>query len=248
MFMLVLVSCEDKETEKNGQNGSNSAETSKLSFSGKILPYDKGTTAFQVQLVKGDVKYDGNSTLPNAQVFVTEKGNEFQFDNLQSGTYTLIATKKGYSPTVETINVTGEMNYPGYILMSQNTNAGISGKLQILGEDGQDISEIKFSRNTSSVYFLLFNGNGTDAYWDYNDSYGCYCYKYMVVIDHNEYFSSTFVQELKPSSGTLKPNEIVLVEIVIDPLIYIIKEHNTCEINITTYTPLSRQQSIVLSY
>jgi hypothetical protein len=232
---LWVISCKKEQPPLIEPIDNNS---NRLSISGRIVAteYESlGVSAFGVQLIKEKNENLSNyEYMPDAQIFVTEKDNNFQFENLTEGTYTLIITKKGYKPKIEYIDL--QDIYPIFktVDMYIDNDAGFTGKMQILGEDGIDISEITFFRNTSSVFFYLFNGKGIKEYynlWTVPDE--IYIYKSVISNGEIVHLNSNWVKEIKPSSsGMLNPNEIVLIEIVIDPILYIIKEHSSCEISI----------------
>lgn len=212
---------------------------------------DMRASAFKVQLIEGQTNqslYNDDYTWPNAQVFFTEskvqvegstvtipfENNGFQFKNLKEQTYTLRITKKGYKAVNRIINVRKDNLYPISISMKVDENAGFTGKLQLLDENGENLSSsITFHRNTVSIFFYLFNGTGTIQGWNINCIPDGYIGKSFIINGEIVHLYSNWVEEIKPSkSGSLKPNEIKLIEVVIDPLVYTIKEHSGCRLSI----------------
>jgi hypothetical protein len=226
-LLLLFVACDNKLPEQAEQEPIEIEENdaNRLTLNGSVITADLNATAYKVQLVREGFNAD-------TQVFVTEQGNFFQFDNLSEGTYTLQVAKKGYISVNETFEIRKEHPSPSKtVLMKVDENAGFTGKVQLLGEDGEDILRIPFYRNTPSVFFYLFNGTATTTYWNITCSPEEYIGKSFIINNEIVHLYSTWVKEIKPSSfGTLRPNEIVLIEVIIDPLLYTIKEHSNCRI------------------
>jgi hypothetical protein len=251
IMLFFVISCK-KEIPKEEDNteGSEMVDAN-LSLSGTVTNLnwdDTKASSFKLQLIKGDVNSDSfteNYTHPNAQVFVTEKNNNsFEFDNLQEGKYTLIATKRGYKISREMIEV--KKNAPNIVTvkMEKGSSLGFTGKIQILSEDGKDLSAIKIQRYTTiSVFFYLFNGKGSDEQYNITSRHSeGYLAHYFIVNGKSTLVESNWTKEIKPRSGTIKPNEIKLIEVVIDPFVYLLKEHSKCDIEI------NRDLKIELSY
>jgi hypothetical protein len=209
-----------------------------LSLSGTVTSSnwdDLGASSFKLQLIKGDVSlvsFDENYTHPNAQIFVTEKNkNSFEFNNLQEGKYTLVATKSGYKVSGKMIEI--KQNAPNVTTVNME-KSGITEKIQILNEDGDNLSEINIYRyTTTSVFFYLYNGKGTnESYSISHRHYEGYLAHYFIIDGRSTLVESNWIKEIKPRNGTLKPNEIKLIEVVIDPFLYLLKEHSKCDIGI----------------
>jgi hypothetical protein len=253
LLLFAAISCEkdvSKEVKDTEEKPSDIADE-KLSLSGTITNsnlVDMGASAFKIQLIKGAINltsFDDSYTYPNAQVFVTEKNkNNFEFSNLQEGEYTLVATKRGYKTSGEPVEVKKNMPNVTSIKMEKGGSSGFTGKIQILSEDGKDLSEIKINRNnTISIFFYLYNGKGTNESYSISyRHYEGYLGKSFIIDSKVEQLYSEWIKEIKPRSETLKPNEIQLVEVVIDPVVYLLKEHSKCDIEI------NRELKIELSY
>ena len=240
IMLFIAFSC--KKNELNEENIDLPSPTEYcLSLSGTITNSnldDLGASAFKLQLIKGEVSltgFDENYTHPNAQVFVTEKNsNSFEFNNLQEGKYTIIATKKGYKISGEIIDILKNASNGTTVRMEKGGSSGFTGKMQILNEDGNDLSEIEIYPNrTISVFFYLYNGKGTDESYNINHRhYEGYLGQSFIINGEIEHIYSNWIKEIKPRNGILVPNEIKLIEVVIDPFVYLLKEHSKCEIGI----------------
>jgi hypothetical protein len=238
LVLFAVISCQKDEIPKEEEH-TNTKEYN-LSLSGSLTNSnvaDLGASSFKLQLIKGEISltdFDENNSHPNAQVFITEKNkNSFEFNNLQEAKYTLFASKRGYKVSRELIEIL--QNEPNVTsIRMEKGSSGFTGKLQILSEDGNDLSEIKINRNsTISVFFYLYNGKGT------NESFGIshlhnegYLGKSFIINDKIEHLYSDWIKEIKPRSGILEPNEIKLIEVVIDPIVYLLKEHSSCNVSI----------------
>lgn len=235
--VLAVISCKKDEIQEEVPD----IKENNLSLSGTVInsnSTDLGASSFKLQLIKGEISLSNlneNYTHPNAQVFVTEKNkNSFEFNNLQEGKHTLIATKRGYGISRELIDIKKNVANVASIRMEKGGSSGFTGKIQILSEDGNDLSEIKINRNsTISVFFYLYNGKGSDESYSisYRHNEG-YLARYFIINGKSTLIESSWIKEIKPHSGSLKPNEIILIEVVIDPTVYILKEHSSCKISI----------------
>ena len=251
-LVLSFVACDkknppEKQTPKPPEIENNKTPTGTLSLTGRIeTAYYSGTlaTTFTVELMSD--KAENNFAHMESQIFVTENGNNFGFDHLHEGSYVLIVSKKGYKTVKKNLEIRKDgTNLSQSIIMEFDENAGFTEKLQVLGDDGQDISEIEFPRNTTSISFYLFNGTGTAQQWNISalPDEG-YIGKSFIVNGEIVHLYSPYIKEIKPaSSGNLNPNEIVLIEVVIDPLLYTIKAHSSCKLSINY-----NQLTILLSY
>lgn len=243
VFILVLlaeIACQKDEIQQEG-DVEEAVEEGDLSLSGKIINgnvHEFGGSAFKLQLIKGDVDvtdFDENYNHPEAQIFITEKGNlSFEFTGLQEGKYTLWVTKRGYKSSVRVVELKRKASFPISILMEKGY-VGFTGGVQILDEEGNDLSEIRVNRNsTLSVFFYLYNGKGTtDSFnFRYCSNEG-YLGKSFIVNGEIVHLYSDWIKEIKPCKGILKPNEIALIEVVIDPLVYVLREHSSCHVHIS---------------
>lgn len=246
LVLFSVVSCqEDDETKEEEHITEN-----RLSLSGVVTSYnwdDLHASSFKLQLIKGEVdltNLDENYNHPNAQIFITERNsNSFEFNDLQEEKYTIITTKKGYKTSIEVIGIKNNEANTMSIKMEKG-NSGLTGKLQILSEDGNEFSEIRINHNnTISVFFYLYNGKGTDEVYNisYKHSEG-YLGKSFIINNEVVHLYSEWIKEIKPRAGTLKPNEIKLIEVVIDPVVYLLKLHSSCTVSI------NHNYEIILSY
>ena len=226
--MLFIASCEkDTQDDVLKETGGNN-QSQKLALKGRIDAKEWGATAFRVQLTR-----ENNSS--STQVFVTENDNSYEFNNIEEGRYTLSVTKDNYRPETETFNIKKESPILlKNINMSKNEDEGFTSKLEILDENGEDVSSIKFTRNTSSVLLYLFNGTGLAQNWnircipDENFIAG-----YFIINGVSTLLVSDWIKEVKPSSsGRLNPNEIVLLKVVVDPFLYTLRESSSSTIYI----------------
>ncbi len=238
-MLFAVVACQKNEMREE-ERKEEREEGHVLSLSGEIVNMnvnESGASSFKLQLVRGEIDatdFDENDCHPEAQVFITGKGkSDFEFTGLQEGKYTLFVSKNGYKSHVKTVLLRRYISIPLRIIMEKG-DAGFSDKIQILDEEGNDLSEIRINRNsTMSVYFYLYNGKGVRESYHirhiHNDGY---LGKSFIIDGEIVHLYSNWVKEIKPSSGTLDPNEITLIEAVIDPLVYLLKEHSGCNIYI----------------
>lgn len=248
MFILILfvvIACQKDEIQEE-RNTEEVTEEGDLSLSGKIINgnvYEFGGSAFKLQLIRGDVDvtaFNESYNYPEAQIFITEKGNlNFEFNGLQEGMYTLWVTKKRFKSRVHVVNLRRRTPVPVSILMEKGYT-GFTGGVQILDEEGNDLSEIRVNRNsTMSVFFYLYNGKGTKDSFDFKYwSNEGYVGKSFIVDGEIVHLYSDWIKEIKPCKGILKPNEIRLIEVVIDPLVYVLREHSSCHVHINIDTGL----------
>lgn len=236
LMLLAVVACNKEEEGKEDSEILNTVAVS-LSLSGTIANFDYEST-YKLQLIEGNVDtedFDENYTYHHAQIFVTEKNkNNFKFDNLQEGIYTLITTKRGYKASKVLIDIKKDIPNFVSIKMEKANGFGLTNKLQILDEDGNSLSKINIHRFTSlSVFFYLYNDKGTDEFYriTYRHNEG-YLARYFIINGKSTLVESSWIKKIKPHSGILKPNEIQLVEVEIDPFTYVIKEHSKCDIEI----------------
>jgi len=246
VMLFVVASCNEQEIP-NGEKDDDEVEVpgivdTSLSLSGSIQNLnwdDLGASAFKVQLIEGEVDFASfidnyTYTHPNAQVFVTERSNNnnFEFNHLREGMYSLIVSKRGYRASSGLIEI--QRNNPNMVRvrMERDENSGFTGRLQILGEDGNDLSEIRINRNsTLSVFFYLFNGTGSNQAYSITSRHNEGWLMGNFIIDGRvQTLQSNWVKEIKPRGGTLRPNEIQLIEVVICPVVYLLREHSRCDI------------------
>ena len=234
VFILVLfvtLACQKKEIREEEV-----AEEHDLSLRGNVINMnDLWSSAFKLQLIQGEIDvtdFDENYCHPEAQVFVTELWHrDFEFNGLQEGKYTLFASKRGYQSFVKTVELRRDFMFPISVEMRAGDD-GLTGKIQIWDEEGNDLSEIKVNRHTSA-YFYLYNGKGiSEPYTIMHMSNDNYLRKYVLIDGEIVLLSSNWVKEIKPGDGILEPHEVVLIEVVIDPLVYLLKEHSSCQIYI----------------
>lgn len=237
LSLFVILSCKKDEVTENG-SGSDTNEYN-LSLSGTIINSnleDLDASSFKLQLIKGEVSvvsFDNDSTFPDAQVFVTEKGNNsFEFNNLQEGEYTLITTKSGYEISENLIEIKKNIENTISIEMEKGNSSGISGKIQILDENGNDLSTISINPNsTISVFFYLYNGTASDKsyniYYSHNEGY---LGKSFIINGQIEHLYSDWITDINPSTGIIEPNGIHLIEVSIDPIVYLLREHSECNV------------------
>jgi peroxiredoxin family protein len=244
LMLLAVFSCKKKDPSKKGEETPTPQECN-LSLSGTVTNSnwdDREESAFKLQLIKGDVdlgNFNESYTYSDAQVFVTEKGiNHFRFNNLQEGKYTLVATKRGYKVSKVSVGIKKNAVNVVTVKMEKGSSSGFTGKVQILSEDGKDLSKIKIYRyTTTSVFFYLYNGKGTEEVYSITHRHyenGQDLCHYFIIEGKSKLVESNWVKEIKPRNVKLKPNEIQLIEVVIDPFLYLLKEHSTCDIKINT--------------
>lgn len=202
----------------------------KVTLSGTITsPYS--TSAYQVLLIKGIVDstslQKANYQWDDAQVFVTGKDNRYEFKNLPAGTYTLCVTKSRYKPNISSFTLSKNYLYPHSVFMQRD---GHTQKIEILNDDGENVSEIEFRRNTFSVYFYLFNPSANPVNYSIYALPEGYIGKSIIIDGKVVHLYSPWVQEIKFPSKVMAPYEITLVEVVIDPLLYAIKDHSRCQL------------------
>lgn len=248
-MLLTMISCKKEIPDNEEIPEIADANLSLTGIVANLNPDDQKASSFKLQLIKGDIyleSFNENYTHPNAQVFVTEKDkSSFEFNNLQEGKYTLVATKRGYEISSGTIEIKKYVSNITTVKMEKDDNSGFTGKIQILNEDGKDLSAtVKIQRYTTiSIFFYLFNGKGTDEQYNIISRHSeGYLAHYFIINGASTLVESNWIKEIKPRSGTLKPNEIKLIEVVIDPFIYLLKEHSKCDIEI------NRDLKIELSY
>lgn len=207
--------------------------------------YMDNRSSFKIQLIEGDrVNHDmpKDYVYPEAQVFVTEKDGEFRFDSLTKETYTLIASKRFYRTIKERVRIREDVPTWKGLTMSQDTLSSESDCLEVLSEDAEIISRIDICRGgTLSVCFYLHN-NATRTVW-YDINYIPYGHTILPFIIDGEirHIGTTWIKEINPASGVLASNEICLVEVGIDPNVYLLNEHAECHL-------LINQKTITLNF
>lgn len=193
--------------------------------------------AFKVQLVKGDVVNENISMAyvdKEAQVFVTESDGKFKFGNLMEGIYTLIVSKKTYKIIKERVEIRPDIPNMKFLCASPDTmNLSYSDYLDILDEEAQPVSDINLYRHgTLAVSFYLYNKMDRDVGYsiDYVP-YGNFM-KSFIINGEIRRKTTTWINRISPRSGTLEPNDITLVEMEIDPNVYILNEHAHCVVSV----------------
>jgi hypothetical protein len=234
LVLLFVVSCE-KDNEEDMATGC---------IKGTMYAFTEDLGGFKVQLIPGSIDelslFDNDYTWSNAQVIITEKDGKYQFDGLKAGNYTLTATKTGYralryAKSKYDIKLEKGETKDISVEMISNSN-GMTGKLQMLDVEENEISEIKFSRYTPTVSFLLYNGKNVAVSWSARSDY-CYAFSDWYRDENKQLVQdfSYWVEKIYPSSGMLEPYEIELITIKIDSLMYKIAEHSSCGITLDDY-------------
>lgn len=233
LMLFVAAACQKDEVQEEER-----AEESDLFLKGSVANtniYELGGSAFKVQLIKGEIDvtgFDESYSHPEAQIFITEKGClDFEFNGLQEGKYTLWVTKRGYKSFVKVIELNRRFLIP-VLAMMEKGDGGLTDGMQILDENGKEISEMRIDRYTASVFFYLYNGKGTCELYNIQNLHKDNLERNVIIDGECVHLYSNWLKEIKPCSGLLNPNEIILIELVVDPLTYLLKKHSDCNIYI----------------
>ena len=176
-MLFSWASCEKKNKEKEPQLGS---------LYGVVTDKTTGEP----------VRNAGVELLPLGRKSVTGNDGNFEFINIEEGTYKLFVTKAGYKDTISNdIIVKSGLDYQQHSIQIEK----LPPTLSVLDEEGHELTNIDFGSNQEVVMrsFIIFNNGEETMDWSI-----VYAYNWI-----------SFVSEM---SGKLKPNATQSIVIKID--------------------------------
>ena len=178
---------------------------------GKVEAYDKQNNGFKITLE--------DASDPSIQhTAITDAKGQFNFQDIDAGTYTINAEKKGYSwvlmvddgkpnHTNRKIELMGGKTKEITISMRTEQSYGSSDyELDITDINGNPIrGRVKIPKYSTTVAFRLYNGTDKAHYWSVLYTNDCF-----VSDDIGAYLEYVF-ESFSPTSGTLESGQDVVL-------------------------------------